>query len=205
MLSEMKPYHLWLIVCVLVCLYTVLIYPLLATEYESTVVLSGVMNMTPNRTEHHLRAMKSSAINEIDLNQAIAHKKYANLVGWSSDFHISTVKDIKDILRKFQVKVIDKSLSGHCHLTNTCGEGELRVINKENGITLSSCPNDLKIRFYEEYKDDEEFNSVDFFLCTHASGMCELFMPFGKPIIIVASTRCVQLKARGCMRHYSSC
>ena len=114
---------------------------------------------------------------------------YSHLVGWSSDFHISTVKDIKDILLKFKVKLIDKSLSGHCHLTNTCGEDELRVIDRQNGITLSSCPNRLKRQFYEEYRDDEEFLSVDFFLCTHACSMCELFMPFGKPIIVVASTR----------------
>ena len=98
------------------------------------------------------------------------------------------MQDIKQILLKFKVKLIDKSLSGHCHLTHTCEE-DLRVINQQNGITLSSCPNEFKKEFYEEYSSDEELLSVDFFLCTHASSMCELFMPFGKPIIVVASTR----------------
>ena len=31
--------------------------------------------------------------------------------------------------------------------------------------------------------------SVDAILCTHADSMCEIFMPFGKPLIVVASTR----------------
>lgn len=54
---------------------------------------------------------------------------------WSSDFHISPIADIKHLLQpmfevevdsskrdvvKVQVSIIDKSLSGHCHLTNTC-------------------------------------------------------------------------------------
>jgi hypothetical protein len=41
------------------------------------------------------------------------------------------------IVRYFQTKVIDKSLSGHCHLSNTC-ERDLRVMNKQNGINLGS-------------------------------------------------------------------
>jgi hypothetical protein len=58
---------------------------------------------------------------------------------WSSDFHISPIADIKNLLQptfqvplsinvhtgdvakvSLQVSVIDKSLSGHCHLQNTC-------------------------------------------------------------------------------------
>lgn len=31
--------------------------------------------------------------------------------------------------------------------------------------------------------------SVDAILCTHADSMCEIFMPFAKPLIVVASTR----------------
>jgi len=50
---------------------------------------------------------------------------------WSSDFHISPIADIKDLLRDSAL-VIDKSLSGHCHLTDTC-ERDLRVITKMNG------------------------------------------------------------------------
>ena len=47
---------------------------------------------------------------------------------WSSDFHISPIADIKDILSIYRdVYVIDKSLSGHCHITKTCAK-DLAVI-----------------------------------------------------------------------------
>jgi hypothetical protein len=32
-------------------------------------------------------------------------------------------------------------------------------------------------------------DSVDAMLCTHATSMCELFMPFNKSLIAIASTR----------------
>lgn len=111
-----------------------------------------------------------------------------NISIWSSDFHISPVADIKDLLKIFDAKVLDKSLSGHCHLTKTC-QTDLRVLNQENGIELAPCPNMLHKRFYNSYVGDEEFQSADAILCTHACSMCEIFMPFGKPLIVVASTR----------------
>jgi hypothetical protein len=112
-----------------------------------------------------------------------------SLVMWSSDFHISPVWDTKWIISKFEaVKMIDKSLSGHCHLTNTC-EKNLKVINKQNGIKLNPCPNTIRRQFYDFYQNDPEMKSVDAFLCTHASSLCELFMPFNKSIIFIASTR----------------
>jgi len=107
---------------------------------------------------------------------------------WSNDFHISPIADIKHNLKDFDVKVIDKSLSGHCHLTNTC-ERDLKILNKLNGISLSPCPNQLRKEFYNAYRDDSEFQSADAIICTHAASMCELFMPFNKPLIVIASTR----------------
>ena len=56
---------------------------------------------------------------------------------WSSDFHISPIADIKDLLSDSAI-VFDRSLSGHCHLTNTC-ERDLRVITKMNGISTTTC------------------------------------------------------------------
>ena len=48
---------------------------------------------------------------------------------WSSDFHISPVEDAKLILSKYHgVSILDKSLSGHCHLTHTCAEN-LHIIS----------------------------------------------------------------------------
>jgi hypothetical protein len=113
---------------------------------------------------------------------------FSHLTLWSSDFHISPIADIKHLLSRFGVKVIDKSLSGHCSLMSTCAR-DIRVIDRENGISLGACPNHLRTEFYEAYIDNEEMSSVDGFLCNHAISMCELFMPFGKPMIAIASTR----------------
>lgn len=128
---------------------------------------------------------------DVDSNiDQFTHKKgkQYELILWSSDFHISPVADIKNVLSKFGVRIIDKSLSGHCHLSNTC-ERDLRVINKQNGIKLGSCPNDLIRSFYDAYIRDTEMLSSNAILCTHAASMCELFMPFNKSLIVVASTR----------------
>ena len=111
-----------------------------------------------------------------------------SLVLWSSDFHISPIADAKWILNNLQTKVIDKSLSSHCHLTNTC-QLDLRVINQENGISLGDCPNSLRRSFYQSYRQDDELLSSDIILCTHATSMCELFMPFNKSLVVIASTR----------------
>lgn len=108
---------------------------------------------------------------------------------WSSDFHISPIADIKDVLSTYRdVSIIDKSLSGHCHITGTCAK-DLAVIDTYNGMTLGTCPNLLRREFYSHYENDEEMGSVDAFLCLHATSMCELYMPFGRPLIVIASTR----------------
>jgi len=107
---------------------------------------------------------------------------------FSSDFHISPVADIKNLLKDLNVQVIDKSLSGHCHLSNTC-ERDLRVITKGNGIHLDPCPNDIRRNFYSSYRCDSEFAKVDAFLCNHAAALCEVFMPFNTSIIVIATTR----------------
>jgi hypothetical protein len=84
--------------------------------------------------------------------------------------------------------IIDKSLSGHCHLKKTCATG-LKVINKANGISLGKCPNQFRRDFFDAYKRDQEMAKVDAVLCHHAASLCEAFMPFNKSLVVVASTR----------------
>ena len=108
---------------------------------------------------------------------------------WSSDFHISPVADIKSLLSPYNVKVVDKSLSSHCQLTNTC-QTNLRIINKDNGITLGRCPNRLRRKFYDHYRTNNELLSVDAVLCTYAFASCvELFMPFNRSLVVIFTTR----------------
>jgi hypothetical protein len=108
---------------------------------------------------------------------------------WSSDFHIAPVADVKHLLKLYGVNVIDKSLSGHCHLTNTC-QTDLKVINTRNGITLGTCPNELRRQFYHVYSKDPEFLQTDAVLCTYAFASCvDLFLPLNRSIIVIATTR----------------
>lgn len=55
-----------------------------------------------------------------------------SLTVWSSDFHISPPRDIKEIFKYLSAKMIDKSLSGHCKLTSTC-QTDLQVLTPQNG------------------------------------------------------------------------
>ncbi len=97
----------------------------------------------------------------------------------------SPINDVKHQLVPFNVRFIDKSLSGHCHLTKTCAH-DLKVLNQINGIS----PNlEVRQKFYEMYKNDPEMNQVNAFICFHPAGMCELFMPFNRTLIVITSTR----------------
>lgn len=44
-------------------------------------------------------------------------------------------------------------------------------------------------QFYDFYRNQVEMNLVDAFVCFHPSAMCELYMPFNRTLIIIASTR----------------
>eukprot|EP00823_Brevimastigomonas_motovehiculus_P006945 TRINITY_DN596_c0_g1_i1.p1 TRINITY_DN596_c0_g1~~TRINITY_DN596_c0_g1_i1.p1 ORF type:complete len:570 (+),score=128.39 TRINITY_DN596_c0_g1_i1:42-1751(+) len=110
---------------------------------------------------------------------------------WSSDHHIGPIGDQKYILKRLGQQVIDKSLSGHCHIPNTCAT-DLRVFGRDNlPLTIEFLPCAINIRraFFESYKNDPLMKSVDAFLCSHPSAMCEAFMPFNRSLIVVATTR----------------
>ena len=106
---------------------------------------------------------------------------------WSNDYHIGPIRDLKDLLQPLGVKFIDKTLSGHCHLTSTC-EHNLTIINKANAMGLDS-EGLLIEEFYNYYRTDPEMMSVDAFVCFHPSAMCELFLPFNRSVFVIASTR----------------
>lgn len=103
---------------------------------------------------------------------------------WSNDFHIGTIANIKNLLQN-SAHFIDKSLSGHCHLTKTCAT-DLKVLTQQNGI---SPPPEVRRAFANAYLDDPEFATVDIVMCFHPSAMCELFMPLNKRLFVIATTR----------------
>ena len=106
-------------------------------------------------------------------------------VVWSNDFHISTIGNVKKLLAPEGIEFIDKSLSGHCHLTNTCAKN-LKVLNHQNGISPSPT---IRKQFFDAYKSDSQFQGVDIIMCFHPSAMCEIFMPFNKRLFVIATTR----------------
>ena len=110
----------------------------------------------------------------------------------STDFHISPIRDLKDIMRRMpefsSVSVVDESFSGHCKMTGTCAR-KLRVLNPENGISLGDCPNQLKQEFWREYHQDKWMVGMDMYICHHAVALCEVYLPFDRPIVIVSTTR----------------
>ncbi|UJR08081.1 hypothetical protein I4U23_012358 [Adineta vaga] len=83
------------------------------------------------------------------------------------------------------VKFFDKSLSYGCSRTGTC-YSPLRILTQKNGMNPSK---EISSKFYQFYKNQIEMNVVDAFICFHPAGMCELYMPFNRSIIIIASTR----------------
>ena len=103
-------------------------------------------------------------------------------VSW---MHSSPIHDLKDVLSPMGVEFMDKSLSGSCQRTKTC-YSPLRILTRKNGMNPSDT---VSARFYRFYQDQPEMNLVDAFVCFHPAAMCELYMPFNRSMIIIASTR----------------
>ena len=115
---------------------------------------------------------------------------YHGYTFWSSDFHVAPIADLKALFEPLHMRIIDQSLSYHCHTKEppTCADS-LDVLTKLNGITLGSCPNQLRRDFFAAYVNDATMATVDAVVCHHAAALCEAFMPFNKSLIVVASTR----------------
>jgi hypothetical protein len=117
---------------------------------------------------------------------------------WSTDYHIAPIADIADVFRSLCdtaglcMKVEEHSFSGACASNfggrrSTCAKG-LRVISKVNGFELCPRPIALRRAFYEAYRGpNSPLQHVDAFVCNHPPALCELYMPFNKSILIVAS------------------
>ena len=99
--------------------------------------------------------------------------------------HSSPIHDLKDILSPLGVQFMDKSLSGSCQRTKTC-YSPLRILTRKNGMAPTDA---VSAEFYRFYQDQPEMNLVDAFVCFHPAAMCELYMPFNRSMIIIASTR----------------
>lgn len=112
-------------------------------------------------------------------------KKPFNLTIWSMDYSAGTIADLKFLLQPMGVKFIDKSLSPNCHVFGTCSNN-IRGIDPLSGLFLKKVTMN---NFQTEHMTDWEFKSADVMLCVRPSAMCELYMPFGKSMILNIDTR----------------
>ena len=111
------------------------------------------------------------------------------LVFWNTDYHATPISDLADFLRPFGVRVLDKNFDwSRCAIFGNCaGRSTLRVIKHDNALGVDDPA--LVGRFQAEYRDDEEMKSVDAFVCFHPAAICELYVPFNKSIVVIATTR----------------
>lgn len=110
----------------------------------------------------------------------------------STDFHIATIGDVKDVVSKHVKGVVirDLSLSGACGRTGTCATADqLKVLQQgdvDRGIYASS---EYKRQFFSAYSDGAWMSQFDAVICMHPSGMCEFYMPFNLTMILYPTTR----------------
>ena len=119
---------------------------------------------------------------------SLAHDRF---VFWSADAHISPPADLKDLFSKIsspipKLELNEKSISGHCHLTNSCATN-LRVLTPELEVDFMPC--EAKNRFWQAYRSDCEMDDIDAFFCCHGVAACELYLPFNRPMFILVTTR----------------
>lgn len=120
---------------------------------------------------------------------------------WSTDYHIAPIADVVDLFRslcrteKLCMKVIDNSFSGACGRKfggrkPSCAAADLRVIEQANAFDAcdGGGPHAFRKAFYDAYRGPRSaLQRVDAFVCNHPPALCELYMPFNKSIVVIAS------------------
>jgi hypothetical protein len=119
---------------------------------------------------------------------------------WSTDYHIAPIADVSDLFSSLCstegicMRVSDQSFSGACGRTfggrqPSCATG-LRVISQGNAF--DGCeyggPHAFRRAFFDAYRGPQSaLQHVDAFVCNHPPALCELYMPFNKSIVVIAS------------------
>ena len=109
---------------------------------------------------------------------------------WSSDFHPGPGVCAAPLLRAAGGVLHAEVDFPLCEHHGVCRD-RLKVLafDEWRGFGLEPCPHRLRRRFYDAYRDDPEFDRVDAFMCSHPLANCELYMPFGRPLLLYATTR----------------
>jgi hypothetical protein len=104
-------------------------------------------------------------------------------------YHATPIYDLIDQLEPLGVKIIERGLNSYgCRYFNTCRQTDpLLVVSWDTvhyGVSSSQISD-----FYNAYRNDPDFKSVDAFICLYPIATCELFIPFNKTIIVLTTGR----------------
>ena len=113
---------------------------------------------------------------------------------WSVDLHVSPTACNAPIYLDAGGILHAEIDAANCIYGGTCKTERLAVFanDRERGFSLQSrgaSPAKLRRAFFEAYKDSDEFERVDMFVCSYPAANCELFFPFNKSILIYVTTR----------------
>ena len=108
----------------------------------------------------------------------------------SMDAHIGPISDTKYVLEELGIRVLDRSLSGHCRFRNTCHNSSiphpLSILGySKNGYI------EYGRKLYEAHKNDVQIQKVDAVLCFFPPSGCEVWKAFNKSLFVDAAFRFV--------------
>lgn len=166
---------------VLVILTFVCIGPLSFLTYLET--FNRNLSISESHIVEHINSSRQNNFSRVTKHSISQHR---DIVIWSQDHHIGPVQDLKHFFAiELGLKITwkDMSLSGSCHITDTCHGKNLKAFPPSNYWDLG--PNKYLTRkaFYDHYQS--EFENVDIFFCAFPMANCELFLPFNKIIIVI--------------------
>jgi hypothetical protein len=119
-----------------------------------------------------------------------------HLTFWSSDVHITPPVDLANVFDRLSgavppgdtpaLTLVDRSLSGHCKISNTCAK-DLRVLTNAMLVAGMSCKD--KEQFWREYASDPSMAGIDAFFVSYAGPSSLAFLPFDRPILLLLTIR----------------
>ncbi|ESN93039.1 hypothetical protein HELRODRAFT_165195 [Helobdella robusta] len=120
-----------------------------------------------------------------------ARKLFTNksLVIWATEWHMTPIKDVENLLTPFGVKVINYNLDPYrCEFQRKACEARknLKVLNPSN--VLDALPKVVD-KYIETYRNDAEMNSVDVVYCGYPASLCEVYVQLNKSVLVLATTR----------------
>ena len=110
---------------------------------------------------------------------------------WTTDFHVGPPACYEELFNELGAKLHAEVDFSNCEFNPGMCKKRLKVLSFDDwkGFSLDPCPNRMREKFFDAYKNDPEFQRVDLFICSHPAANCELYMPFNRSILVYATTR----------------